>query len=37
MYLDRSVRYLSALGNASTSRVLNLMAIAKEHGAEEDS
>jgi hypothetical protein len=36
MYLDRSVRYLSALGNASTSRVLNLMAIANEHDAEEE-
>jgi len=28
MFVDRSVRYLSSLGNASTSRVLNLMAIA---------
>ena len=36
MYLDRSVRYLNALGNASTSRVLNLMAIAKDHGGEDD-
>ena len=36
MYLDRSVRYLNALGNASTSRVLNLMPIAKQHGHEDD-
>jgi len=36
MYIDRSVRYLNALGNASTSRVLNLMAIAKDHGVEAD-
>jgi hypothetical protein len=36
LYIDRSVRYLNALGNASTSRVLNLMAIAKDHGTEED-
>ncbi len=36
MHIDRSVRYLNALGNASTSRVLNLMAIAKEHSEEED-
>jgi hypothetical protein len=36
MYLDRSVRYLNALGSASTSRVLNLMAIATEHGEEQD-
>lgn len=36
MYIDRSVRYLNALGNASTSRVLNLMAIAKDHSAEDD-
>ncbi|HVP86207.1 MAG TPA: hypothetical protein VMS78_15915 [Rhizomicrobium sp.] len=36
MYIDRSVRYLNALGNASTSRVLNLMAIAKSNGGEDD-
>jgi len=36
MYIDRSVRYLNALGNASTGRVLNLMAIAKANGGEDD-
>jgi hypothetical protein len=30
--VDRSVRYLSALGGASTSRVLNLMSIGSHHG-----
>jgi hypothetical protein len=30
--VDRSVRYLSALNGASTSRVLNLMSIAAHHG-----
>ena len=32
--IDRSIRYLSALGGASTSRVLNLMTIAAHHGEE---
>lgn len=32
--VDRSVRYLSALRGASTSRVLNLMSIAGNHGDE---
>ena len=34
-YVDRSVRYLNALGNASTSRVLNLMAVAIVHGEDD--
>jgi hypothetical protein len=34
--IDRSVRYLSSLGGASTSRVLNLMAIARAHNDEPD-
>ena len=34
--VDRSVRYLSALGGASTSRVLNLMAIARANADNPD-
>ena len=34
--VDRSVRYLSSLGGASTSRVLNLMSIARGHADDPD-
>jgi hypothetical protein len=34
--IDRSVRYLNALGGASTSRVLNLMSIARGHADDPD-